>query len=82
MGVVEIARLITFWDALSMIPLYLSFLPFIMFHLLARDAALYLSVFWFIAMMAINIQVADQKINNHVLGASATFLGECLASGV
>jgi hypothetical protein len=59
-----------------MMPLYLSFFPYIVFHMLARQAHPIFGVLWFISLMAINMQMGTQALKAHVIAACAIFLGK------
>ncbi|KAJ3126996.1 hypothetical protein HK098_006887 [Nowakowskiella sp. JEL0407] len=70
----QLSRIIKFINPLSMVPLYLSFIPYIFFHLLAQEAHLLLGILWFISLMAIHLQIATQKLSMHVFIATGVFV--------
>lgn len=76
-SVIQITRLAYVKYPLSVTPLYISFIPYSIFHLLAREFHLIFSILWFISMMAINLQLGSNKLRIHIFLASITYVGEC-----
>ncbi len=81
LAAVEFSRLLLFRNPKCMMPLHLSFFPYVIFHLLGRGASLYLGVFWFISIRSINIQMGSRRLNVPVLLACIMFLGRCRGGG-
>ncbi|KAI9206711.1 uncharacterized protein BJ171DRAFT_597362 [Polychytrium aggregatum] len=73
-AVVQVSRLLNHVSSISMIPMYLSYIPYCIFHLLARDAHLLFGVLWFVSIMGINLQIGTYDMNKHVIGSSVIFL--------
>ncbi|KAJ3195451.1 High affinity cAMP-specific 3',5'-cyclic phosphodiesterase 7A [Irineochytrium annulatum] len=76
--VIEISRLLSFRNVHSMVPLYLSFIPYSIFHMLAREAHMLFGALWFVSLMAINLQIGTPKLRIHVFIASIVFLSKDL----
>ncbi|KAJ3202285.1 High affinity cAMP-specific 3',5'-cyclic phosphodiesterase 7A [Entophlyctis luteolus] len=79
--VLEISRMVLAKNDASMAPLYLSFIPFIHFHLYLRGSHVVLSFTWYISIMTINLQNGIVHLGKHVVIATVAFLiisGICL----
>ncbi|KAJ3353564.1 High affinity cAMP-specific 3',5'-cyclic phosphodiesterase 7A [Entophlyctis luteolus] len=79
--VLEISRMVLAKNDASMAPLYLSFIPFIHFHLYLRGSHVVLSFTWYISIMTINLQNGIVNLGKHVVIATVAFLiisGICL----
>jgi hypothetical protein len=70
-------RLIFYLRPLSMIPLYLSFIPYIVFQIISREAHIVFSILWFTSIMSINLQLGTNKLRYHIVIASICYCGIC-----
>ncbi|ORY45590.1 HD-domain/PDEase-like protein [Rhizoclosmatium globosum] len=67
-------RLFLFRNENTMAPLYLSFIPYTVFHLMLRDAHIIFSLAWFISLMTNNIQIGITTLRRHVIAATLLFI--------
>ncbi|ORZ37306.1 hypothetical protein BCR44DRAFT_26328 [Catenaria anguillulae PL171] len=65
--VTQLSRIVYARNELSLFPLYMSFLPFLIFCLLARESHTYFSVLWFICIMVINMQCGASSLTRHIV---------------
>ncbi|KAI9342243.1 hypothetical protein BDR26DRAFT_836511 [Obelidium mucronatum] len=70
----ELGRIFLYKDENSMAPLYLSFLPFIVFQLLLRDAHIIFTLAWFTSLMTNNLQIGITTLRYHVIAACVLFI--------
>ncbi|KAJ3079450.1 High affinity cAMP-specific 3',5'-cyclic phosphodiesterase 7A [Rhizoclosmatium hyalinum] len=70
----ELSRLFLFRNENTMAPLYLSFIPYTIFHLMLRDAHIIFSLAWFISLMTNNIQIGITTLRRHVIAATILFI--------
>ncbi|ORY22265.1 HD-domain/PDEase-like protein [Rhizoclosmatium globosum] len=70
----ELSRLFLFRNENTMAPLYLSFIPYTVFHLMLRDAHIIFSLAWFISLMTNNIQIGITTLRRHVIAATLLFI--------
>ncbi|KAI8812326.1 hypothetical protein BJ742DRAFT_793757 [Cladochytrium replicatum] len=74
-GALEMGRLAEHKWTSSIVPMYLSFIPYFVFQMVARDAHTIFGVLWFSSLIAINLQVGSQKFNVHLIIAAFLFNG-------
>ncbi|KAI8833916.1 hypothetical protein BC829DRAFT_407485 [Chytridium lagenaria] len=72
--VIEISRLLIFRNPHSMVPLYLSFIPYTVFHLIVVKPIWCLARYGLVSLMAINMQIGTPKLRTHVFFACFVFL--------
>ncbi|KAJ3302362.1 hypothetical protein HDU76_005535, partial [Blyttiomyces sp. JEL0837] len=74
--VLEITRLFAYKNPNTNIQVYLSFIPYMVFHILARRAHMQFGIFWFFSIMGINLQIGfrSMKISLIVLLFLACYL--------
>ncbi|KNE60308.1 hypothetical protein AMAG_05710 [Allomyces macrogynus ATCC 38327] len=72
--ITQLSRIIYAVNQYSLVPLYLSFVPFFEFCLLAREGHILFSVLWFISLMVINMQCGASSLRLHILGSSLCML--------
>ncbi|KAJ3226679.1 High affinity cAMP-specific 3',5'-cyclic phosphodiesterase 7A [Clydaea vesicula] len=63
----------------SLIPLYISFIPYAIFQVLAREAHMICSILWFITTMSITLQLGQSKIERHIIYAVLCYSGTYIA---
>eukprot|EP01137_Pigoraptor_chileana_P025222 Opistho-2@94356 len=71
----EVSRIILARWPLSMLPLYISFIPFALMCVFSREAHMLMAAVWFVTMMSANIQSGAKRLRTHVLIASVAFIG-------
>ncbi|KAI9224409.1 hypothetical protein BC828DRAFT_373575 [Blastocladiella britannica] len=69
--VAQVSRAVYATNDHSLLPMYLSILPFIEFCLLARESHILFSVLWFISLMVISMQSGASQLTRHIMFSSA-----------
>nr|KAJ3423197.1 High affinity cAMP-specific 3',5'-cyclic phosphodiesterase 7A [Polyrhizophydium stewartii] len=73
----ELGRLVSKADPISVIPLYLSFAPYILFQTFAGDGHMIFCGLWYASIMGMILQISRSKLEYHVGGMSLCFIGLC-----
>ena len=50
----------------SLLSLYISFIPYISFHILCRNAHMPFTVLWFLSILTIHLQKGSEKLTKHI----------------
>ena len=79
--VVQVSRFMNYGRQGSMASLYLSFLPYIVYNLFAREAHVMLSILWFISVMTANMQSGAPNLPMHLGIACILYISRSIASG-
>ncbi|KAI9189244.1 cAMP-specific 3',5'-cyclic phosphodiesterase 4D [Blastocladiella emersonii ATCC 22665] len=72
--ITQFSRVLYASNEFSLIPLYLSFLPFFEFCLLSREGHILFSVLWFISLMIVNMQCGASSLTRHIVASSVCLL--------
>ncbi len=74
--VLQITRLVHALSPRSLVPMYLSFFPYIVFQFLSREAHSVFSILWYISVMALTLQLGSDQLRSHIVFSVLTFVGK------